>query len=109
MKYKLIPLAFLISVSCNADTSNYKNYEPEDFGGGGPIKQFHVQGRHYCQSMDAFFSCDIDLRDATDCGSGHMRLQQVPYICCKTTWANGKLHPDAMSINYVPGACSPLF
>lgn len=106
MKLRLLPFVFLLSVSCNADTSDYSTFDPQA-GGKGPIKQFHVKGRHQCQSHDFIgYMCEVELRDASDCQNGHMRNKQTN--CCKLE-INGKKQLDGMSINYLPGACSPIF
>jgi hypothetical protein len=100
----LILLASTAHAGCNADPSDYRS--PVNMGAPGPLKMFHVKGRHQCQSRQNIgYWSDVELRDATDCTAGHSRLQmQNP---CQ--FYNGQRQDGSMSIGYYPGSCSPLW
>lgn len=77
-------------------------------GSPGAIKMHHVKGRHQCQShWNLGYSCDVELRDATDCTSGHGRLRNQN--CCGQVWIDGKQQTGGVSINYTPVSCSKLW
>lgn len=107
---KLVTLLVLTSAAhagplgCNADPSDYRNNYM--MGGPGPIKQFHVKGKHQCQSRENLgYWADVETRDATDCTAGHSRLRmQNP-----CGYFNGIRQTSGNSIGYTPGSCSPLW
>lgn len=110
MKTKLKVAAFFLLATtaqagpagCRVDPSDYEHFMA---GGAGPIKQFHVTGRHQCQSRENIgYWAAIETRDASDCTSGHSRLMmQNP-----CGWYNGQAQTNGQSIGYTPGRCTPF-
>jgi hypothetical protein len=71
-------LPTVASAACNSDAS-FDLRNQLMMGAPGPIKQFHVTGKHQCQSRQNIgYWANVETRDATDCNSGHSRLQ-APY------------------------------
>jgi hypothetical protein len=109
-KLKISTFAFLLAASATVHAgciigADESNKIASYMGGGGPIKLHHVQGKHSCWSRDLIgYSCEVETRDATDCGSGHMRLKNMN--CCH--FHEGKRQIDARSNGYTPGRCSPF-
>jgi hypothetical protein len=109
---KILAILFL-ATSCQADQSDYSNPGPDPRGSSpGLPKLYHVVGRIQCQSdqnWGYYCSPDPELRDATDCNNGNMRLEREQAHCCKVTLVNGKIQTNAWKIDYKPKSCSPLW
>lgn len=112
---RISKLAFLLLLSTSAQAAVYvgcKQLDPSDYsdydvlGAPGALKMFHVTGKHRCSSRENLgYMVDVEVRDATDCASGHQRNKfNNP---CRSF--NGVPQTCGMSLAYIPGACSPFF
>jgi hypothetical protein len=107
-----ISMLLLLATSAHAGPAGCQSdqgYDPDAnyvTGAPGPIKLFHVEGQIQCSSRaNIGYWCAVSTRDATDCGSGHLRLKSMN--CCH--FFNGVKQEHPMNIGYVPGKCTPFY
>jgi hypothetical protein len=107
MKLRILML-LLLSSAAHAGCQD-QNYDPNDnyvLGAPGPVQLFHVQGQNQCNSKQNWgYWCAVSVRDATDCGSGHMRNRNTN--CCH--YFNGVKQENPVVVGYNAGACSPFY